>query len=120
METSRKSESIHFEDRDEALILAALRSSLELLGGPEQTGRVFQYLQNEYGLSPDKQQGIDERTIASALTNLFGRGSELLLIKFREEIARSGMRSSRPKAKPEYSDVETLSRTQSHAKGGRK
>lgn len=120
METSGKSESVHSEDHDRSLILTALRSSLKLLGGPEQTERVFQYLQNEYGLSPDKRREIDEKVIASALTNLFGRGSELLLIKFREEIARSGMRPSKPQAKPEYSDVETLSRTQSRAKGGRK
>ncbi|MGI0015666.1 MAG: hypothetical protein ACREBU_19795, partial [Nitrososphaera sp.] len=120
MNTIRKSEIDHSLDNNQDLLLMALRSALNLLGGPEQTERVFRFLQNEYGISLDKQQGIDEKTVASALTGLFGRGSELLLSRFREEIARSGIHSSKSRSTPKYSDIETVHRTQYQAKGGRK
>lgn len=95
-------------DDDTAVLAKALKNTLELLGGAEQKESVSRFLRNEYGISLDGDQEIDEKTIASALSNLFGSGGELLLRMFRQEKARLRTQSkAKTKSSQHLAEFET-------------
>jgi hypothetical protein len=85
----------------------ALKNTLELLGGEEQKENVFRFLQTECGISPDGEE-LDEKKIAAAFANLFGRGGELLMRRLREESAggRAQKQESGPADRPK--NLETF------------
>jgi tellurite resistance protein len=106
---SKKGESRTVKDTAEAVLMVkALQNTFDLLGGAEKRESLFRFLKNEYGLSLDEQHEINEKTLAAALTSLFGSGAELLMHKLEEEVVRLKVESAKDKAKDNVSGLETL------------
>lgn len=107
MENTRNRQSRR-SSQDSSLFIKALKNAIDLLGDTEQKENVFRFLQTECEISFDELMEIDEKKIAAAFAELFGRGGELLMRRLREETARLRAQSQKRGAAHQLTDLETL------------
>jgi hypothetical protein len=69
------------------LMQRALRNTLDVLGGEEQKEMLLRFLDTQYGISVDGQNGFANQSLAKAFSDLFGSAASLLIARFNEEIA---------------------------------